>query len=424
MKKITLLFILCGLSALAGVRGGGTFPIFERDQKFGAAGTLTMNPGYYGDMIFQMAPGPGGIYYVGQKRYGFNETVSYSMGRITSDGMLDPRVEFPPELSKIDPDLALNSTSLVRNPDGTLFYHRLTEDMGSGTLDLCLLNAFGDLVKGFGEKGCAVQARLMDSLNFGIAGRFQDGSLLYSGSRWTHDDTVVKLFRVKSNGELDGSFGKKHVLPFVEGGIDPTEIGYFGAVTKVIPGRGIFVYGTNDKNSVILRIEKHTEKGTLDLSYGKKGVWELFVPNNHGLNTEDIVIDEDGTAYVLFLTNEDNLNFRKHYLAKVLPNGRTDLNFGIRGVVLVSDLENMWGQWGHLALTPSHHVVAVTQRGVGSIGNRRYLTRVSGFNSAGTLLQTLEQDGPSYSSAIESEGYLYLVLDYVGITQVQKYELK
>ena len=159
-----------------------------------------------------------------------------------------------------------------------------------------------------------------------------DGRILAAGVSNAHGTYDFALARYTATRDLDPTFG--------DGGVVLTDFGesYDWAYALALRSDGtILVAGVSDASgSKDFALARFGPNGTLDRNFGRGG---LVTERVRSLTTDivhGIAVQPDGKILVAGVTYEDVLTLRPHgdfMLARYLPNGQTDLGFGLGGVI-------------------------------------------------------------------------------------------
>jgi uncharacterized delta-60 repeat protein len=273
--------------------------------------------------------------------------------------------------------------------------------IGNGTFALARYNSDGSVDNSFGTFGTVVAAAA-DQGTFANALAIQsDGKIVAVGSTIRGDDCMVgtwytycpnhfTVFRFKSNGLLDSSFG-------VNGGVT-TSVGpyHFGNASDVViqtDGKivvaGYYLYdlepdyyGTYYYASSHFAMVRYHSNGVVDSSFGKDGV---VADASDFLGTSAMTLQADGKLLVT------GYGSRPFEIERFNSNGTRDNSFGMQG-----QQSNSFESWANsILVSPNGKII------------------VAGATQTNFLIERLNIDG-SFDTSFNNNGKLSLHLGPIG----------
>ena len=272
-------------------------------------------------------------------------------------------------------------------PDGRVVAAGMTNAHGTYDFAVARYTASGSLDPSFGNHGVAItDFGRSDDRAFALAIQ-PDGRIVVGGVSDRTGSKDFALARYQPDGTLDGTFGEDGLL------VTPVR----PLTTDIVHGLAlqpdgkILAAGVTYDDTVSLRpqgdflLVRYTPEGGLDPAFGVGGI----VTTNFAGESYDepyaIALQPDGRIVLGGYSNTgggvgrifgaDNLA-----LARYLPNGLLDPEFGDRGTVVV-DAGSLFESIRALALDQAGHIVATGRTN----GERRGDLLVARFNRDGTL---------------------------------------
>jgi uncharacterized delta-60 repeat protein/uncharacterized repeat protein (TIGR01451 family) len=320
MKRLTRWVVVAALAAFVLVLSGSVVAApGDLDSTFGTGGLVTTDfGGTFNDVARAvLVQADGKIVAAG----GSGE--AFALVRYLADGSLD--TGFGAGGKALTPTVAGGATDAVLYPDGKIAvgYMNFARYLQTGVLD----EAFGS----DGQMSLAFP-RVFDDLEL-----LADGGLLAAGVRYfptpsgpmTQDFLVVRL---TASGALDDTFG--------EGGIVTTDLGgsQEAASALVLLPEGKFLvvgstYASSGSESDVVLL-RYLADGSLDPTFGTAGsvVADLGGPSVEEYSNAALLTD-DGRIVVAGGHHSRDTNTTHVTLARFLPSGSPDLNFGSGGLV-------------------------------------------------------------------------------------------
>ncbi|MCG2417542.1 T9SS type A sorting domain-containing protein [Aequorivita sp. F47161] len=151
-----------------------------------------------------------------------------------------------------------------------------------------------------------------------------DQKIITSTTFFENGEVGFLLVRYLPNGTLDTSFG-------TDGIVKTSYAENYLSGTVLLPDGKILAGGssTNGGDNSILLV-KYLPDGSLDTSFGTNGSLFHFI-NNESFKVFGIKVQSDGKILVPYKTEENFV--KKFQIARFLPNGVLDTDFGVVGIV-------------------------------------------------------------------------------------------
>jgi uncharacterized delta-60 repeat protein len=212
---------------------------------------------------------------------------------------------------------------------------------------LARINADGSTDQGFGEfNGFHGRPGLIETQRNFAAVLVHRGKIVIAG-----EEGRGYVARFNGDGSQDRSFsrdGWASVPPLQTGRVYPTN-GFTG-VSGLLPGRGGSLYATGWTQDKLM-VARLRADGRLDRSFGKRGIVRTKVdgyPPCHCLRASGVSRDRRGRLVVVGTINalagwSVKLAPRKVVLARYWPDGRLDRSFGGDGVVYAAAASSTFG---------------------------------------------------------------------------------
>lgn len=307
----------CGLLAAATVPGAGAGPSFALDPAFGQEGKVLVSP-------------PGNAHEYGNAMAAFPDGSVVVVGAAVPDPRRIPATPEPP----------MPSIGLV--PGRTPSWPSTPRELGPVVLLLRFLPD-GRLDPGFGDGGrvwtdlfeaslpAEGQAAIDDKTPPGAAAAYTvttqpDGKILVGGTTASTLSLAFALLRYHPDGTLDRTFGEGGV---VVTDLDPLEADGIGALVVEPHGR-IVALG---RSGISAALARYTPDGHLDTSFGAGGQ----VISKEYREGMALLLDPAQRIVVAGQAGDSLDGPYDFAVARYLPDGRLDREFGSRGVT-VTDL--------------------------------------------------------------------------------------
>jgi len=220
--------------------------------------------------------------------------------------------------------------SIAIQNDGKIIVVGTTDHKPSPDIVLIRYNEDGSIDNSFGIGGIVI-TDINSALDIGKVVAIQkDGKIVVSGFTHVANKFYITLLRYDSNGDLDPTFGKS--------GIVITDInGRRGKMDMVIQSDGkiIVVSPSEVENSHHFTVLRFNSNGSLDKSFGNKGVIKTIIGNYS--EAESVALDANGNIVVAGTTELGNESF---VVAMYDQNGILDTEFGLDGIVKQSFIKN------------------------------------------------------------------------------------
>ena len=269
-----------------------------------------------------------------------SEGLDFAISRYHSDGSLD--------LSFGDNGVTLTDfgrtgdliRALTVQPDGKIVAGGATDSQGSFSpeSDFALARYLPDgrLDPHFGDKGLVLADIGSDANQVHCLALQSDGKILAAGSA-THQFGAI--IRINHDGSYDYSFGDSGAVVTLCSEIYDMKLQPDG---KIIIG-GVVYDWANDHDRRYMCIARYHSNGQRDSSFGLYG--NRFISfGNHWDDANAILLQQDGKIIIggVARNAEGYLDFA---LARVLPDGEQDKQFGINGKVITPfdrNTDNLW----------------------------------------------------------------------------------
>ncbi len=237
----------------------------------------------------------------------------------------------------------------------------------------------GKLDTSFGANGIVVtKVGLSDDYGYSVALQ-KDSKIIVAGHTYNGSNFDLVLIRYNSYGLLDPLFG--------ENGIVTTAIslGDNLACCVLIQRNGkILIVGTAKKNNNnYFSIRRYEVDGNVDVSYGDNGYVLTNGMDSNDSRVTSAVLQQDGKLLVVGYNNNE------YIIARYLPNGDLDNNFGEFGVTKTK-VSIARGQANGVALQSDGKIIVVGKSLQLKTGMDITLVR---YNSNGTLDADFSVDG-------------------------------
>ncbi len=196
---------------------------------------------------------------------------------------------------------------------------------------LLRFNEDGTLDNNFGTNGIVYTEIGMSSFISSIIIQ-PDGKIIASGSANTGENIFDwATVRYNEDGSLDDSFGNNGiVLTNIENSSSNSGIALQSSGKIVVNG-----YSSNGISTGISSL-RYNSDGSLDLTYGVDGFSLFKIIDSPDIESWAIDMDVSDNLYTAGMTYDLDLSRNKIIIAKFLPDGAIDNDFGISGIVKTS----------------------------------------------------------------------------------------
>ena len=165
-----------------------------------------------------------------------------------------------------------------------------------------------------------------------------DQKIITSTTFFENSEVGFLLVRYLQNGDLDNSFG-------IDGIVKTNYDENYLSDTALLPDNKILAVGSaKDGSDNSILFVKYLPDGSLDTSFGTNGSIKHFV-NNELFKVFGIKVQSDGKIVVPYRTEENSV--KKFQVARFLPNGVLDPDFGMAGIVEIESSSEVF----HSAIT-------------------------------------------------------------------------
>lgn len=238
-----------------------------------------------------------------------------------------------------------------------------------------------------------------------------DGSILGAGYSSYHGGLNrgrnFALVRYDAEGDIDTTFGS-------EGGV-MTDLSFGGddmiAAIRLQPDQKIIAAGCADCFSSTLpsrnfAVARYNPNGSLDTTFGGSGIVVTDL-NGTGDAVNAAALQQDGSIVLAGATRIDNMS-QDFALARYLPNGTLDANFGVGGIV-TTDFAGAPDTAFAILVRPDGRMVAAgnaSVAGASAFALAQYLpdgTLDSTFGANGRVLMDIP-DGTALAAVLQSDG--------------------
>lgn len=235
-----------------------------------------------------------------------------------------------------------------------------------------------------------------------------DGKVVMAGGTFV----AFVLARFDVNGTLDDGFGTAGTVTTPVGGeFSQTE----ALGVAVQPDGRIVVAGYSDRDDVT--VARYLSDGQLDETFGTGGIAT-------GIATgiaNDVTIDPDGRIVLAgraILESPRGDDFEDLFVARLLPDGRPDLSFGLGGL-MVTDVGGLNNQAENVVVQPADEMIVISgssgNSGSGGVGLDQY-TNIARYRPDGQPDPTFGSGGAltldafvGADLAVQPDGRLLLV---------------
>jgi uncharacterized delta-60 repeat protein len=281
-----------------------------------------------------------------------------------------------------------------------------------GTVDFAIIRytTAGKLDPTFGNNGVTL-ANFTSNGDVGQAAALQsDGKIVVAGYS-ALDGGVLEVARFTTSGKLDTTFGGSgHVTTIFGDGV------HVSAVAIDSQGRIFVVAGSNPANdgTTELTLARYLPNGTLDSSFGNKGVDAFTTGPAAGASANAMAIQPDGRIVLGGSIGSD------FFAARLTSSGALDSTFGTGGITKV----NLKGVQSSNATTAASGVAIVAGGKIvlggtktDSSGFSRFaLTRLNSngkidtsFGSSGITTTAFSQNSVAHAMTVQADGKIVLV---------------
>ena len=220
--------------------------------------------------------------------------------------------------------------SVAIQRDGKIVVVGSTDHKPTTDIVLIRYNENGSIDYSFGINGIVI-TDIKSSMDIGKSLVIQsDGKIVVAGFTHIINKFFMTLLRYNSNGDLDPTFG--------DGGIVTTDInGRRGKMDMAIQNDGkIILVGPSEvENSHHFTILRFNTNGSLDKSFGNKGVTKTIIGDYS--EAESVALDLNGNIVVAGTTELGNEQF---VVAMYNQSGTLVREFGLDGIVKTSFIKN------------------------------------------------------------------------------------
>ncbi len=225
--------------------------------------------------------------------------------------------------------------------DNKLLYVEDSKDELSNIIstNVVRLASTGTIDKTFGKDGVVNISMPNIDVTLVAMAMQSDGKILLAGYSYTETATAsdyqILIFRLNSNGTLDGTFDTSGKIEL--GKTDVTDVAF---AIKSIQDSKILISGIIDDSNgsidvVLIRLNSN---GTIDNTFGNQGVYRHTevsdVPLKYCYNLD---LDKNANIFVVGQGINSTSSESKGFLIKVNANGTLDKNFANNGSVEIGD---------------------------------------------------------------------------------------
>jgi uncharacterized delta-60 repeat protein len=221
------------------------------------------------------------------------------------------------------------STAIAIQDDGKILASGTSHNGTSKDFALLRYNANGSLDASFGKEGIVINSiQTGDDNASGIAIQ-KDGKIVVAGSSNNGNSNDFALIRYNPNGTLDKSFGKKGIIvTSLQTGNDDV------AGFTLQPDGKILVSGSsNNGKSNDFALARYNVNGTMDPDFGTGGVVMTSLGNGND-DGSGIALQKDGK--IIVSGSSDNGTSKDFAMVRYNANGKPDASFGKNGIVMNS----------------------------------------------------------------------------------------
>lgn len=259
----------------------------------------------------------------------FTSPSNFTAVRLMADGTLDPSFGVNGVVA-----VSLNAGQAVcgamaLQPDGKIVLAGHIENGGDTDVFLLRINTDGSLDASFGNGG-RVQIPLMPRNEIDAMQIQPDGRILLGGSAGVPDNSDWLLLRLLPDGAPDLSFGQSGVvISSISGSFAPE---YLNGLS-LQPGGKIVAAGAFFDEFFNLRVAlaRYLPDGTLDINFGQGGKVLPAIPG-FGNRLNGVAMQPDGKILAAGFVNPD-LEDANLLLLRFQPDGSFDTGFGNGGIV-------------------------------------------------------------------------------------------
>jgi uncharacterized delta-60 repeat protein len=343
------------------------------DNSFGNNGLVFSDVGYLNleDWVLALATQPDGkILAAGYS--GSANSYSVSLARFYPDGRIDSTFSQDGKVitSLSQEDDVAHSIYLL--PEGKILLAGLTTNGSTQYFALVRYLPDGNLDMSFGTGGIATYTLITGGYQImkGIAIQ-PDGKIVLAASYGYSSDPGVVIVRMNADGSPDNSFGVYgRVVTNFE------DIIYMYSFVQQSNGKFLMAgYLVNSFWTYDIALARFLPTGVLDQSFGDGGIVITAADDIDLLMGTSCALQADGKIIAGGLAaslEEESIDFA---VARYLPDGSIDMDFGVDGMVM-TDFDGAWDGINAIAIQPDGKIVAVGESFRGddrSIAIARYL---------------------------------------------------
>jgi uncharacterized delta-60 repeat protein len=211
---------------------------------------------------------------------------------------------------------------VVIQPDGKIVVVGYGNFSGLEQMTIARFNANGSLDNTFGSSGQATLAVDVDDERATAVALQSDGKIVIAGQSNNGSNNDIAVRRLNTDGSLDTTFGTAGIV-----GIDIAASGDSGTAVLVDGADNIFVAGTGNQDSVVMRLDS---SGSLDASFGTAGIATVATGSPFEA-VNDMQIQADGKLVVV--GNAYNGSNNNVSVFRLNTDGTLDGTFGTGGTL-------------------------------------------------------------------------------------------
>lgn len=326
MKRFRLLF----LSVLLLIAPASFSQYGELDSDFSDDGKVLTTFGEFHSSVRSLVIQPDGKILAAGDMFDSNRPFSqFALARYNNEGLLDEEFgDMGTMIENSGAQMHLHSMSLHHDDKILVAGVEFRHKNKTSVSLLKRYNPKGSVDESFGIGGTVV----VNSIYSTSMAVQEDGKIILAGYSVNHffkpNNYVLMLIRFNSNGTLDESFGIKGVVQTKIKGLGAQVVVAVQSDNKIVVSSDVL--GINDRDIIVLR---YLSNGFLDNDFGSKGIAVVYAKYDN--EAEAVKIQPLDGKIIIGGTSQQPLA-SSFFVMCLLPNGNPDSSFGDAGGAMPS----------------------------------------------------------------------------------------
>ncbi len=240
-----------------------------------------------------------------------------------------------------EPSLDFPTQKSVLQADNKLLYIEENQDELTKILstNVIRLTAAGAVDKTFGNNGVLTMSIPNTDVVLTALTMQSDGKILLTGFGYKEDSTSsefqILIFRLNSNGSLDGTFGTSGKIEIGQSNVTDAAFSIKSIKDGKILIGGVMSDNPNSNDAILVRLNAN---GTIDTTFGNQGSYRHTEISDISLKyCFNVDLDKNGNIFMVGQGINGTSSESKGFLIKINANGTLDKTFGNNGSIEIGD---------------------------------------------------------------------------------------